>query len=44
MHNNQKYCEYRVKTLKCDHVTKKELSMDVDAGYRRKTTQYGFRM
>ena len=28
MHNNQKYCEYRVKTLnwKCNHVTKKELS------------------
>ena len=31
MHNNQKYCEYRVKTLKCNHVTKKELSMDIDA-------------
>ena len=32
MHNNQKYCEYRVKTLKCNHVTKQELSMDIDAG------------
>ena len=30
MHNNQKYCEYHVKTLKCNHVTKKELSMDID--------------
>ena len=30
MHNNQKYFEYRVKTLKCSHVTKKELSMDID--------------
>ena len=31
MHNNQKYCEYEVKTLKCNHVTKKELSTDIDA-------------
>ena len=33
MHSNQKYCEYRVKTLKwkCNHVTKKELSMDINA-------------
>ena len=31
MHNNQKYCEYRVKTLKCNYVTKKELSMNIDA-------------
>ena len=33
MHNNQKYCEYRVKTLnwKCNHVTKKELSIDINA-------------
>ena len=33
MHNNQKYCEYRVETLnwKCNHVTKKELSMDINA-------------
>ena len=31
MHNNQKYYEYRVKTLKCNYLTKKELSMDIDA-------------
>ena len=31
MHNTQKYCEYYEKTLKCNHVTKKELSMDIDA-------------
>ena len=31
MHNNQKYCQHRVKTLKCNHVTKKELSMTMDA-------------
>ena len=31
MHNNQKYCEYHVRTLKCNHVTKKEISMDIDA-------------
>ena len=33
MHNNQKYCEYRVKIVnwKCNHVTKKELSMNIDA-------------
>ena len=30
MHNNQEYCEYRVKILKCNHVTKKELSMDIN--------------
>ena len=30
MHNNQKYCEYRVKTLKCNHVTEKKLSVDID--------------
>ena len=36
MHNNQKFCEYRVKTLnwKCYHVTQKELSMDKDAAPR----------
>ena len=31
MHNNQKYCEYHVRTLKYNHVTKKELSMYIDA-------------
>ena len=41
MHNNQKYCEYRVKTLnwKCNHVTKKELSMDIDARPRNMASE-----
>ena len=41
MHNNQKYCEYRVKTLncKCNHVTEKELSMDIDARPRNMASE-----
>ena len=33
MHSKQKYFEYRIKTLnwKCNHVTKKELSIGIDA-------------
>ena len=39
MHNNQKYFEYRVKTLKCNHVTKKELSMDIDVRPRNMVSE-----
>ena len=39
MHNNQKYCEYGVKTLKCNHVTKKELSMDIDVRPQNKDSE-----
>ena len=39
MHNNQKYCEYRVETLKCNHVLKKELSMDIDARPRNMASE-----
>ena len=41
MLNNQKYCKYRVKTLnwKCNHVTKKEISMDIDARPRNMASE-----
>ena len=37
--HNQKYCEDRVKTLKYNHVTKKELSMDIDARPRNMASE-----
>ena len=39
MHNNQKYCEYRVKTLKCNHVMKKKISMDKDVRPRNMASE-----
>ena len=39
MHNNQKYFEYRVKTLKCNHVTKKELSMVINVRPRNMVSE-----
>ena len=39
MHNNQKYCEYRVKILKFNQLTKKELSMDINVRPRNMASE-----